>query len=45
MQLKEDDEKYNFSSNINNILKEKVSDYIYNNDGPITEDNKNQIKR
>lgn len=45
LQVREEDEKYNFSTNINNILKEKVADYIYNNDVSITEEDKNQIKR
>lgn len=45
LQVREEDEKYNFSTNINNILKEKVSNYIYNNDVSITEEDKNQIKR
>ncbi len=44
LELKEDDEKYNFSSNINNLLKEKVSDYVYNNEKEITEKDKNKIK-
>ena len=43
LELKEDDEKYNFSSNINNLLKEKVSDYVYNNEKEITEKDKNKI--
>ena len=43
--LKEDEEKYTISNSINMIVKDKVTEYIYNNENKMTEENKDIIKK
>lgn len=45
LQVKEDEEKYNFTHNINTLIKDKVTEYACNNENKMTEESKNKIKK
>jgi len=38
LQVREDEEKYTFSNSINELVKDKVTEYVYNNENKMTED-------
>lgn len=45
LQVREDDEKYTFSNSINELVKDKVTEYVYNNENKMTEESRNTIKK
>ena len=45
LQVREDEEKYTFSNSINELVKDKVTEYVYNNKNKRTEESRNTIKK
>ena len=45
LQVREDEEKYTFSNSINELVKDKVTEYVYNNENKMTEESRNTIKK
>lgn len=44
LQVREDEEKYIFTNNINTLIKNKVTEYVCSNENKMTEEIKNKIK-
>ena len=45
LQVREDEEKYTFSNSINELVKDKITEYVYNNENKMTEESRNTIKK